>query len=824
MRLLEETTQDIRLALRSLIKEPILSASVIFVMALGLGTAVAMFTYFAYFHFNTLPAPDPEEVVYLQSRYPEGGTAGISHEDFRTLENWTKDRESGFEQVAGSRLFGVPVRDDQRNRYHTIWAVSGDYFGLFGARAQVGRLPGPSDDHAGAEPVVVLSEPVWKKYFAADPEVIGLRLELDNRLTATVVGVAPKGFQGTGLAAGLYMPLATAVPLLQGIQDPENRSIRVLARLPNTSSLEQMQQETASFSQGLDSERPLAEGTRDLHLEPAHSFAWQDGEDELTRGADLLFASVGFLLLLACFNIALMLTARAESRHRELSIHAALGAGSGRIARRLLIEGIILASIGGGIGLKLSDLWIQVMGFYLLAAVPVGFGDWGLGSSIFADQGLVSLFFLALTFGVAVLCSLLPMSSVFRADLAAGVGRTISPSSWGGRRWARALVVLQVALAVILCSGALLLTRTLIHVGSQELGFDTHNRHVAMLAVPKNSPGAALSSDDSEDYRHRLYASLLDQTRRLNGVRSVALLTSIPPTRQPGLDVNLPSGKGIEKIHQATVSDGYFRTLEIPFLAGRDFDATDDSPSTKTVILSRPAAELLWPGENAVGRFLTLNQDGDEGGPAFRVIGVTAPTREHDPKAEPAATAYFHYAQRMPRRLGLVAHADGEFLQSFVPFLSRTSPETAIRDIAPLAEQVRRASSDQRMYSHLGSAFAFLGLVLAVTGIFAVTRHGVGRRAKEMAIRRALGASSPSVSLLILRETGVTLAVGITLGFIGAALISGLIQGLIYGVELLDPVTPVAVGLLVAGAALGASWWPARKVAKRSPALLLRND
>ncbi len=797
---------DILFAARSLWRRPRYAVGIVVVLAVGIGTTVGIFTYFSYLHFSFIQAPSPEEVFWIRGKGDDAFGTGLSFADFRELD---KDA-LGLAELTGGRVFGASLRRADRNTFHWGRGVEGDYFQLFGSRPHLGRLLNPADDRAGAEPVLVLSHLLWTRQFNADPDIVGTTVDLVGLHPATVVGVAPKGFQGAGLATAFYVPIAQVKTKIIGLDDPKNVWTAVLARVAEGVSPAEVRERIASFSSALDEHSPRADGPRELFLSPAESFSGpQLSDDPLVRGSRLLMAAVMLFLSLACFNVANLMAARAEARRRELSIHASLGAGSFRIVRRLLLEGLMLAALGGALGTLLTHAVVKVLNGYLISANPVGLGDWGAGSSIHASEPLARFFLISVTLAVAVLSSTLPVRSVLRRNLVAGLTRTSDQGPGGGRRLGRALVVFQMALSVMLVFGATLLVRTFITVTDRDLGFSLERRYVTMVHFPEVDTADA---EHPQQLNLKRFDELLQEIRQMPGVRSAASLTHVPPGYLRSAEMAGESGGETLDVTYNTVSDGYFETLEIPLLMGRDFGARDREATARTVVVNQLAADALWPNQDSLGKSLWL-LDGQEQ-TRFEVIGVSAPAHDSRLDLDTQPTVYFHYHQRGSVRFGVLAHAQGPYLASFARFLRDRYPDLSIRDAQPLAEQARRAGVDQKMHSELSSALAVFGLMLAAIGVFGVTSHDVGRRRREIAVRRAMGATRASIRGLVLKDTGKLLMWGLGLGWLGAWMSIRWIRSMIFGVEPLDlwsfGITAVCLVLV----AFTAVWFPARQASR----------
>lgn len=803
---------DLRHALRALRKRPGFTAIVVVTMAVGIGSNVGIFAYLSYFLWPPFEAPERDRVAWVYTHREDDPTGALSYPDWLDLRRDT----DVFSQLAGYRLYGRSIRTKTRTLFAWGHAVSGDYFSLFGTVPHLGRLIGPEDDREDAPGVLVLNHLYWKRSFDGDPEVVGEAVYLDGRVPYTVVGVAPPGFQGQGFATDVYVPLANCEPILPPLRDRGDRRLITFGRLKPGLTLAAAQAAVTPFSSALDEAHPEEEA-RQLTLRPVTESVWDDA-DPLVNGARMLMAAVSLLLLLAVTNVANLMLARGAERRREMGICSALGAGRRRLTRRLLLEGLLLAGAGGVLGLGLARGIRVVLESYLLKTVPVGMGSWGQASHLVADPGRMTAFTVAVTVAAGLVFGLAPVVQTFRADLVTAL-KTDAASGAGrpGRRLGgrHLLVVVQVALALVLLLGAGLLVRSLWGARSGSFGFEPRGLTVATVYVP---------SDSDADGRG-LYQDVLDRTRALPGVQDVSLTRILPLAGfSDSLGAVFP-GEDETSVHLSLVAPRYFSTLQIPLLAGRDFDERDREESPRVTVANQRAAERFWPGESPVGRFVRLKDGGeDPAGTPYEVVGVVADStykRPVDP-IEPLFYVTFH--QRFNRRLTLLMRSAAPVAGPLHGMLRRHYPELAIIDLVPFQEQLRRAVSDEKMNADLAGGFGALGLFLAALGIFAVMSLTVSGRFKELGIRMALGASGRTVAAQVLGEGSRLFAAGAVVGLGAAFALTRFLKSMLYGVGALDVATFVAVPLLLAAVALAAAWLPARRAGRIEAVVALRQE
>ncbi len=831
-----DLVRDFRAALRGARQAPGLTATIVLTLALGIGANTALFTYVCAWFWPTVDAPRPEELVSLHGNR-KGAPAGLtSYPDLLDLEGGQRV----FRQLAGARPGGTSIEVGGQTVFAWAYMVGGDYFALFGKSPAQGRWLGPDDDRPGAPRAMVLSFPYWRRYFGADPGVIGKSVLLGGRFPYTVVGVAPEGFQGQGLAENVYVPLAHWADVTHDLDDRSAARITAFARLRTGVSREAAEKALAGLARGLDETFPLDEPRRFslVPLAGLHAGAVDEG---LGRRAEALMGVVAILLLLASANVANLLLARAVGRRRELAVRAALGAGRLRLVRGLAVEGLLLAGAGGAAGAGLGWAAARVLE-PLLYVVPVGMGPWGEGSRLFSFDGRMLAFSLLAALLTAVLFASAPALELMRSDL---VTPLKSDSTGGtGRRGGgprRPLVVVQVALGVILLLAAGLLLRTLQEITASNPGFSVDRLLLASLYIPDRE-----LAESTE--RSAVYQGVRDRLAAVPGVAE-ATLTARPPLFGGSFHevVRIPGGAaGPEPVTLDTnmVGPRYFETLGLSLLRGRAFRATDRGDGPGVAIVNQTFVERFFPareapspaagtttrmGEGALGRRIALvsGRMPAEAGRSFEIVGVAADSRYYDPATKPGALVYFPVAQRPLARMTALVRARGApsaLADDLRSVLSREGSRVAVIELAPLKEQIRRSLSEQRLNAVVAVGVGAVALALAAVGLAALVAFSVGRRTREIAVRMALGARIGDTLALILRESALLVGLGLVGGCLGAGLLGRMIGSLLYGVRPLDPVSVVAVSALLAAVALGAALIPARRAARVDPARALRGD
>jgi putative ABC transport system permease protein len=804
---------DLRLAVRSLLKRPGFSLTIILTMAVGIGANVGVFAYLSYFLWPTVEAPKPHEIVRLKTGF-SGVSGQSSYPDWRDIERET----TVFSQLAAYRVFGASVKGQEKTLFTWGHAVSGDYFSLFGTTPELGRLIQPVDDREDAEGVVVLNHLFWTRHFDADPSVIGRTVYLNGRHPYTVIGVTRPGFQGQGIATEIYIPLATAETVFGDFDNRRDRRIHSLGRLAPNVSIDEARAALAALATSLDRTYPEEEA-RQFSLTPVSEPAESVDGDPFIFAAKVLMAAVALLLLLACANVANLLLARSEARRREMGVLAALGANRARLSQRLLIESLLLSVSGGALGLLLGAWTTQIIEHYLLQTVPVGMGAWGQATSLIINDRLVIPFFVGVSVLTGLLFGMAPVTQILRTDLVAALKSSASSRGKSLFEMHKILVVAQLALSVVLLLGAGLLVRTLHRARGQDLGFEPRNLTLASVYMPPDR-----TSDEAGG--KAAYQDLLGRIRALPGVDAAALVRVIPLNGYiPTTQAELPHLTDARDINVNVISPGYFGALKIPLLQGRSFNDRDRQESPSVAVVNQAAARLLWPDRSPIGQPVTLKASAGTGEETTcEVVGVVADSRYQYVVDPIRPLIYLPYQQRYSARMTFMVRTMLPIATELRQGLRQSYPDIAVIDLLPFSEQIRRSLADQRMNADIATSFGFLGLLLAATGIFAVMSYTVSRRLREFGIRLAVGATASELSRQVLRETGRLIGVGLVIGLVSAWALAKIISSILYGVGAHDALTFIAVPLVLAAIGLFAAWLPARRAAGVDPVSVLREE
>ncbi len=835
-------SQDLRYALRRLLHQPGFTAVAVLTLALGIGANTAIFSVIDAVLLRALPVHEPERLVLWTGNASEGSMGGsipsgrweyfpypvyrASQGQFRTL--------SAFGAMASSQstvaITGEAGSDDGSAKMSGAQLVSGNWFTVLGASPLMGRTLVPTDDQPGAAPVAVVSYGYWQTHLGADPAVIGRSLTV-NRTPVTIVGVMGKEFFGERVRRppALWVPLALQ-PEIQltapAFDDLTHFGLRFLGRLAPGQTLADAQREANALLQRVLTDLTANDTGDDVRENIARSsvtlvpgLRGVSGLRERYAGSlYVLGAVVAVVLLIACANVANLLLARAAARQTEITVRLALGASGGRLARQLLTEGLVLAAAGGVVGLVVAAWGAQLL---VAAVAPTTPATPELNGTVLGFTALVTL-------AAGVLFSLAPALRGGRLDLASAL-RTRASTGPGGRRIgiAPALVSVQVALCLVLLVGAGLLTRTLMNLRGQELGFEREQLLLARVQTriagykPAELPA--------------LYERLLDQLRAIPGVTSATVATYAPLgdfSQSSSFSIagyTPASGESMSTGIDLVGSD-YARTMGMALKLGRDILPTDRLGAGRVALVNEHFARQYFGSESPIGRRFGLGGGTPSLSDTWEIVGVVGDAR-FDGVSEPAGNLVFfpllqndspqaHTAELAVRVTGNPA----DFGPAVRAAIAAVDPRLPISSLAPIGDQVRRAVGQQLLFARLVAVFGALAVVLACVGLYGVVSQSVLRRANEMGIRMALGAEGRSIIAMVLRETLVLIGVGLAIGLPAALAAAQLIRGQLYGVGTTDPVTLLATTVLLIVVACVAGLVPARRAARMSPMTALRRE
>ena len=800
-----------RHALRSLGRDRLFAFLAVGTLAIGIGATTAAFTYLASFLWSEVKLREPDRLISFSYRTEGPGALGTEGSiPYPDLLDYRREGRDAAELV-GMRIYGAPISIGRRQ---TVWswghAVSEAYFEVLGVEMALGRSLAPEDHQASAPRSVVLADRFWLRHFERSPDVLGQVLEIGGQ-RYTVVGVAPKGFRGTGAPADLYTPLVHAHDVLRDLRfdDRAAATVFVSGRLAPGVTVETAESRFAALAAALDREWPNGDqvrrpdlvgsgiSVRSLWSADAQSGGW-------FRRSILLFGSAGLLLFLCSANVANLLIARYLARGRELRIRAALGASRGRLTAGLLFESVAVAAVAGALGVALSRPLVGVIRRYLFYSNPVDVGHWSDGVEILPLDWRVVGF----TVGASV-CSVLLFGlwPALRASRSGSAGALIERSGTARftTRGRRTLVVLQVAMSALLLTGSVLLVRSLSRIWSTDPGFDTRNLLVASFALDT----AALDETQARAAYHEVEAV----AAAIPGVETVSLTSFLPLGGGRSAEVHAAGVDGGIEAAYTIVSPAYFETLRLPLLAGRPFDRErlTDAPGA---VVSAGLAAKLWPDADPMDRLVRLRVLNREEG-EYRVVGVAADARFFL-TSQPRPAVYLSFDQVFRQQMSLVARSaipPAALLPLLRRSLERAHPRIALIAAATFEDHVGRSLALQRLESSMGGIIAVLALLMAASGIASLLTYLVRARRRDLAVRVAVGAQPRDLLLRVLGEAGAMVGLGALLGLAAAVGLTRLLRAVLFEIAPLDPwsfataaVVMVLVGLLAAlGPALAAS-------------------
>ena len=812
--------QDLRHAARSLLRRPALAAVVVLSLSLVIGANAAIFSYVSFLLWEKLPARDPDRLVLLNSEVPEGAVSS-SYPDYLDLRDQSRDV---LADLAAVGITSVAVDSGTETLHAWLHLVTGNYFALLGVDARLGRFLTDEDDRAGAGRAVVLSHHFWMRAFGGDPAAVGRTARL-NGYAFTIAGVMPERFAGSGLPADAYVTVSQEGLLRAGAhdhrQDRGYEWLGLVGRLRPGVGVPAAQGVLGGLAARLHPETP----ERRLVVAPAGTIVDPDTRAFLLPTAWKTLGFVLLLLLLACANVANLLIAGATDRLGDLGVRVAIGASRWSLVRGLVAESLLLALLGGALGVGFAAWGTRLIETYLNTQTG-GLGSWGEGWADLQVDGRALGFTLGLSLLTGLLAGLLPalqassravlMPALKGSPQAAGLWKL----SWAGRFGVReALVVAQVALSAALLAGTGLFARSLQKIYDVDPGFRSENVLLASLSVA-DRPG------ETAVQRRETFRSLQEEVAALPGVETAGLVFHVPLSGlSREVPVELPE-RPVEVISTLqVVTPGFFGTLGIPLVQGRDFTEADGPEAAPVALVSTALARRLWPGEAPLGRQVRLSPGVPGEKPRdCQVVGVVGDVRQRLLWEEPPPMVYLAYGQSSRRRMTLVVRGAGKPEALLAPVrrvLGRR--DVALIDLMPFSAHMMRSLWPQRMNVQIVAVFGALGLSLAALGVASAMSAAVSRRTREIGIRMALGATPRDVLWRELRHALALIALGTGLGLAATLAAAKLLASFVLGVETVpEPLVIAAVAFVLFGVGSLASWHPARQAAEVDPLVVLK--
>jgi predicted permease len=826
--------QDLRFGARMLSKKPDFTLIAVLTLALGIGANTAIFSLIDAALLRMLPVREPERLALFGTGhamgvgggFPDGRTELFSYPFYRDARR----RSQSFSDVAAieslpNRIYGVVSANGAKGEAEMLYArlVSGSYFSVLGVEAMLGRAFTDADDQVlGGHPVAVVSHAWWEHRLGADPAAVGKTITIGPTVF-TIIGVAPNEFFGTevGEAPDVWIPLAMeeqVPPGFKGRNDNDFQSLYLIGRMKPGVSIEQANAETnLRFKQWLREyagSQPSPERLQDIQQASVELTPAGRGLSQLrfqfSEPLRALMAVVGLVLLIACANVANLLVARGAARRKEFAVRLALGAGRLRLIRQLGAESLLLAAVGGVVGVFIA--WWGGYALVLMSSTgpqPLPL-DVAPNARILGFTALASLLS-AVIFGTA------PALRATKVELIPALKEGGGDAAMTRSLFGKALVVAQVALSLLVLAGAGLFVRSLINLRNVDTGFN--QRNVLLLQLMTDSVGYK----EDDPLLANLYREVEEKVSAIPGVRAASFsLFSFNQGSWSG-PIAVPGGappiRGNSNILNNVVGPGFFTAMNLPSILGRSFGPQDTRTSPKVAVISEEMSRRFFPGESPLGK--RYRMEGDE----IEVIGVVKDAKYRRLTEEPQPMAYYPYSQQN-RYLGNFEVSYSGELGVVTAAVRRTikevNPNLPIFEVATLSEQVERSIVQQKLIARLSSLFGLLALLLAAVGLYGVISYSVTQRTREIGIRMALGAERRNVLRLVLGQGAKLAFVGALIGLVAAWALTRWIESLLFNVNATDPLTFVAIALLLMAVALLACYIPARRAAKVDPMVALR--
>lgn len=807
---------DLRYGFRMLTRNPGFTLIAVISLALGIGANTAIFSVVNAVLLRALPFSEPDRLVMVWedvsfAGFPRNTPAPANYADW-------KAQNSTFEDVAALDLWGFNLTGDGEPEKVAAYGVTANFFPMLGVEPLLGRVFLPEEDKPEANKVVALSYRLWQRRYGGEAGIIGREILLNGE-KYSVVGVMPASFQFMESYIGLWAPMAFTP---QALTQRGSHYLNVVGRIKTGVTLEQANADIQTIQQRISRDYPDEAGRITAYVMSLREFLSGD----LRRPLLVLLVAVGFVLLIACANIANLLLSRAASRQREIAVRTALGAGRWRIVRQLLTESLVLATAGAVVGVLLAQ-WSFA---FLVHLVPDGLA---LATRLDLDLRVLGYTVLVALF-TGVVFGLAPALQASRVDLHAALKQSGGRSalSAGGNRLRGAMVVAEVALALVLLVGAGLLIQTFVKLRDQYSGLQPANVLTLRTVLPRNKY-------PEQQQRRVFYNQVLERVKSLPGVISAGYTTTVPLEWKGGTSGFYPEGLTIEQAragglsydanHRQVTAD-YLKAIGMTMREGRYFDDGDNEQTSPVVIVNKTMARQYWPGEDAIGKRFKLG-DPEEKRPWMTIVGVIGDVRQMG--AEEPVKAEMYIPQRQindhqdyaPRDLVLRTAVDPMNLVDAVrDQIGAVDADQPISNIRTMDEVLGEETARRRLSVTLLTVFAALALLLSALGIYGVLAYFVVQHTPEIGVRLALGAPRRDILGLVLKK-GMTLAgLGVVIGLGASFALTRLISSLLFGLSATDPATFAVIALLLTAVALLACYLPARRAMKVDPMVALRYE
>lgn len=808
-RMMQSVLLDLRYAFRMLAKSPGFSIVAVLVLALGIGANTAIFSVINSLLLRPLPFHDSDRLALIwETNAKQGisreGPSGSNFLDWKAQSHSFKDMaalEIGTGTVTG---FGEPEQVPALR-------VSTNLLTMLGARPALGRVFTPEDGKGGRQNIAVLSYGFWKSHYGANPGVIGKTVMLDL-LPYTVIGVT---------AAGFWEPVPSDVFVPWPDQELKGKArlahdLGVIGLLQPGVTADQAQAELNTIADGIRRSSPELAGWG-VTVVPMQKALVQSIKPALL----VLFGAVAFVLLIACTNVANLLLARAAGRRREVAVRVALGAGHLRLARQFLAESLVLGLLGGGLGLLFALWGVAVIGAALPGNIPLADADASVLLARTSVDGRVLLFSMAVSVLTGILFGLAPALHALKTDVHEGLKQGARGSDGDTHAIRRALLIAEVAGALVLMVGASLMLKSFSRLESADIGFRADHLLTMEMELPTDS------RYQKPPEQSAFFQQVLEKISVLPGVHSAAVTAILPLTQQDQrarfLIENgppLPQGQRLAADYRR-VSPSFFQTLGVPLLRGRLLEEHDGPDAPSVAVIDETMARRWWPNENPVGRRLVTGM-----GP-IEIVGVVGAVKHAGLEKDARPTVYVSYRQHAADRMSLVIRTvqdPNSLAKGAKHAIWSVDHDQAIYRVESMDEVVSAAGATPRVTVVLLASFAVTALLLATLGIYGVMAYLVSQRTREIGIRVALGAGGADVLRLVVGQGLSMTAVGVAVGLAAAAVLTRFLSALLYEVSAIDPAIFAAMAVLVSLVAMAASYLPARRAATVDPVVVLREE
>ncbi len=806
---------NLKYAFRMLVKDPWFTLVAVVALGLGIGVNSTVFTFVNAVLLRGLPFPNADQIVHLNSRNTaEGNGQGVSYPDFL---DWRAQART-FSSLAAYQPTPVNVSDSghpPERAQGVRMSVNG--FSIIGEGPIRGRDFREGEDRKGAEPVALLGYGLWKTRYGSDSNIIGRSIKI-NDVSTTVIGIMAEGMKfPTG--TDVWMPLVPDADM----ERRDNRRVNLFGRLAPGVTLKQAQTELTGIAKNLERQYPDTNKSIDAEIMTFNQ-RFNGGPIRIVFLA--LMGAVGFVLLIACANVANLLLSRSARRSREMAVRIALGASRGRVIRQLLVESTLLAFLGGVFGWFLSLVGVRL---FDIAVADVGKPYW----IKFTMDTTVFGFLVAVCFATGIIFGIVPALQVSKTNLNE-ILKESGRGNAGGRRarWmASSMVVIELALTIVLLAGAGLMIRSFMKLYSMDIGVDTSRMLTMRLMLPdKKYP--------TPEKRRLFYEALLPHVAAIPGV-AASSITSAPPGNgagSRGIEFEgrpEPDPKKVPQVTTLYVSEGYFDTLDVTMKAGRQLAENDGNPGSEAVVVNARFAAQYFPGEDVIGKRIRLKAGGpptkpEPTKPWMTIVGVSPTIRQRNVQdVEPDAVIYMSYRFDPPSGTAILLRGRGDpgSLTSAVrEAVQATDPDQPVFGVQTMEQSFAQQRWPYRVFGTMFTIFAIIALVLSAVGIYAVTAYSVTQRTQEIGVRMALGAQAHQVSWLILRQGLVQLGIGLVLGTSGALAAAPVLRTLLVQIKPSDPVTLAGIALVFAVVTVCACLIPARRATRLDPLSALRID